>query len=49
MGLPAISIGAGGHGGGAHTTQEWFHPDGRELGLKRILLMLFLLLRDLDG
>ncbi len=49
MGLPAISIGAGGHGGGAHTPQEWFHPEGRELGLKRILLMLFLLLRDLDG
>jgi di/tripeptidase len=48
MGLPAISIGAGGHGGGAHTPQEWFHPDGRELGLKRILLMLFLLLRDQD-
>jgi acetylornithine deacetylase/succinyl-diaminopimelate desuccinylase-like protein len=49
MGLPAISIGAGGHGGGAHTPQEWFHPDGRELGLKRILLTLLLLLRDLDG
>jgi tripeptide aminopeptidase len=49
MGLPAISIGAGGHGGGAHTPLEWFHSDGRELGLKRILLMLFLLLRDLDG
>jgi acetylornithine deacetylase/succinyl-diaminopimelate desuccinylase-like protein len=48
MGLPAISIGAGGHGGGAHTPQEWFHPDGRELGLKRILLTLFLLLRDQD-
>ena len=38
LGLPAISIGAGGHGGGAHTPQEWFHPDGRELGLKRVLL-----------
>src|SRR5580704_10203618 len=49
MGLPAISIGAGGHGGGAHTPQEWFHPEGRELGLKRILLTLCLLLRDLDG
>jgi tripeptide aminopeptidase len=49
MGLPAISIGAGGHGGGAHTPQEWFHPEGRELGLKRILLMLSVLLRDLDG
>jgi acetylornithine deacetylase/succinyl-diaminopimelate desuccinylase-like protein len=49
MGLPAISIGAGGHGGGAHTPQEWFHPDGRELGLKRILLTLALLVRDLGG
>jgi tripeptide aminopeptidase len=49
MGLPAISIGAGGHGGGAHTPQEWFHPEGRELGLKRIMLTLSLLLRDLES
>jgi acetylornithine deacetylase/succinyl-diaminopimelate desuccinylase-like protein len=49
MGLAAASIGAGGHGGGAHTPQEWFHPEGRELGLKRILLTLALLLRDLDA
>ena len=34
LGLPAISIGAGGKGGGAHTPNEWFHPDGRETGLK---------------
>jgi tripeptide aminopeptidase len=47
MGLAAISIGCGGQGGGAHTPQEWFHPEGRELGLKRILLTLALLLRDL--
>ncbi len=40
MGLPAVSIGAGGQGGGAHTTQEWYQPDGRELGLRRILLVL---------
>ncbi|MGA8028508.1 MAG: M20/M25/M40 family metallo-hydrolase, partial [Bryobacteraceae bacterium] len=40
MGLPAISIGAGGQGGGAHTNQEWYQPDGRELGLWRILLAL---------
>lgn len=46
LGIPAISIGAGGQGGGAHTTQEWFRPEGRDLGLKRILLMLCLLLRD---
>lgn len=49
MGLPAISIGAGGQGGGAHTPQEWFYPDGRELGLRRILLTLVLLLRELAG
>jgi hypothetical protein len=46
MGLQAISIGAGGHGGGAHTAAEWFHPDGRDLALKRILLTLALLMRD---
>lgn len=40
MGLPAIAIGAGGQGGGAHTNQEWYQPDGRELGLRRILLVL---------
>ena len=44
LGLPAISIGAGGQGGGAHTPNEWFHPDGREAGLRRILLTLFSLL-----
>ena len=46
LGIPAIAIGAGGIGGGAHTTQEWFRPEGRDLGLKRILLLLLLLLRD---
>jgi len=46
MGLPAVAIGAGGQGGGAHTPTEWFHPDGRDLGLKRILLTLALLLRE---
>jgi di/tripeptidase len=44
LGLPAVSIGAGGQGGGAHTQAEWFQPDGRELGLRRILLVLCLLL-----
>lgn len=46
MNLPAISIGAGGQGGGAHTPAEWFHPEGRETGLKRVLLLLLLLLSD---
>jgi tripeptide aminopeptidase len=44
LGLPAVSIGAGGLGGGAHTMGEWFQADGRELGLRRILLVLCLLL-----
>jgi acetylornithine deacetylase/succinyl-diaminopimelate desuccinylase-like protein len=46
LGIPALSIGAGGQGGGAHTPGEWYHPDGRDLGLKRILLTLAMLLRD---
>jgi len=44
MGIDAVSIGAGGSGGGAHTPEEWFDPEGRELGLQRILLTLGLLL-----
>lgn len=46
LGIPALSIGAGGQGGGAHTLQEWFNPEGRDLGLKRILLILALLLQN---
>jgi tripeptide aminopeptidase len=46
IGIPAVAIGAGGLGGGAHTSQEWFRPDGRDLGLKRILLALLLLMRN---
>ncbi len=46
MGLPAISIGAGGQGGGAHTSQEWYQPEGRELGLRRILLVLAALFEE---
>jgi len=47
LGMHAVSIGAGGQGGGAHTPAEWYHPEGREIALKRILLTLFLLIRDL--
>jgi tripeptide aminopeptidase len=43
LGLEAIAIGGGGTGGGAHTLQEWFDGNGRELGLKRILLTLLAL------
>jgi len=38
LGIDAISIGAGGIGGGAHSMQEWYDASGREAGLKRVLL-----------
>jgi len=44
LGLQAVSIGAGGQGGGAHTAAEWYQPEGRDLGLRRVLLALCLLL-----
>jgi tripeptide aminopeptidase len=43
MGREAIAIGGGGSGGGAHTLQEWFDCNGREVGLKRILLTMMAL------
>jgi len=43
LGREAVAIGGGGSGGGAHTLQEWFDCNGRELGLKRILLTLLAL------
>jgi len=45
LGLPAVSIGAGGQGGGAHTPTEWYHPENRDLALRRVLLTLAHLLR----
>ncbi len=48
LGLPAVSIGAGGQGGGAHTREEWYQPDGREQGLRRILLVLASLFEGLQ-
>jgi acetylornithine deacetylase/succinyl-diaminopimelate desuccinylase-like protein len=49
LGFPAIAIGAGGVGGGAHTTNEWYRHEGRDLGLKRIFLTLLLLMRHGGG
>ena len=40
LGIDAISIGGGGNGGGAHSLQEWYESDGREIGLQRVLLTL---------
>jgi acetylornithine deacetylase/succinyl-diaminopimelate desuccinylase-like protein len=39
QGVPALSMGAGGDGGGAHTRQEWYSDKNRETGLKRVLLL----------
>jgi tripeptide aminopeptidase len=43
LGVPALSLGAGGEGGGIHTRGEWYDARGRELGLRRILLLLLAL------
>jgi acetylornithine deacetylase/succinyl-diaminopimelate desuccinylase-like protein len=39
LGVPALSMGAGGDGGGAHTVAEWYSAKNRELGLRRVLLL----------
>ena len=39
LGVPALSMGAGGEGGDAHTLHEWYSPKNRELALKRVLLL----------
>jgi acetylornithine deacetylase/succinyl-diaminopimelate desuccinylase-like protein len=43
LGKEAIALGGGGSGGAAHTLREWFDCEGRESGLKRILLTLLAL------
>jgi tripeptide aminopeptidase len=44
LGVPAVSLGAGGEGGGAHTRGEWYSAINRELGLRRILLLVLAML-----
>ncbi len=39
LGIPSLSIGAGGDGGDAHTLREWYSARDRDLGLKRVLLL----------
>lgn len=39
MGVQALSMGAGGEGGGAHTLAEWYSCRDREAGLRRVLLL----------
>ncbi len=40
LGIPAITLGAGGTSGNTHTLDEWYDPHGREAGLKRALLVM---------
>ena len=40
LGIPAITLGAGGTSGSSHTLAEWFDPTDRDLGLKRALLVI---------
>jgi di/tripeptidase len=40
LGIPAVAIATGGTGGGIHTLDEWYDPTGREIALRRILLLL---------
>jgi acetylornithine deacetylase/succinyl-diaminopimelate desuccinylase-like protein len=39
LGIPALSIGAGGDGGGSHTQAEWYSAKDRDAGLRRVLLL----------
>jgi acetylornithine deacetylase/succinyl-diaminopimelate desuccinylase-like protein len=39
LGVPALSMGAGGEGGGAHTLAEWYSAKDRVLGLQRVMLL----------
>jgi tripeptide aminopeptidase len=40
LGIPAVTLGAGGASGNSHTLEEWFDPRGRDAGLKRGLLVM---------
>jgi acetylornithine deacetylase/succinyl-diaminopimelate desuccinylase-like protein len=43
LGVPALSMGAGGTGGGIHTLGEWYDAKDRTLGLRRVLLLMLAL------
>lgn len=43
LGIPAISIGRGGDGGGTHTVHEWFEPHEAYKGPQKTLLLILAL------
>jgi tripeptide aminopeptidase len=48
LGIPAITIGGGGTGGGSHSPQEWYAPVNAWLGPQRALLTVLALV-GIDG
>jgi tripeptide aminopeptidase len=40
LGIPAVTLGAGGTSGNSHALDEWYDPRGRDAGLKRALLVI---------
>ena len=40
LGIPAVTLGAGGTSGSSHTLAEWYDPRDRDKGLKRGLLLI---------
>jgi acetylornithine deacetylase/succinyl-diaminopimelate desuccinylase-like protein len=39
LGVPAITLGVGGLSSNCHSLTEWYEPSGRELGIKRLLVL----------
>jgi len=39
LGIPAITLGVGGTSSNCHSLTEWYEPVGRELGIKRLVLL----------
>lgn len=39
MGIPAVTIGGGGQGFGAHSLDEWFRNDNGAVGVQRVMLI----------
>jgi acetylornithine deacetylase/succinyl-diaminopimelate desuccinylase-like protein len=48
LGIPAITLGVGGLSNNCHSLTEWYEPDGREVGLKRLVLLTILLAESRD-
>ena len=45
LGIPSVTIGAGGASGNCHTLAEWYDPSGNTLGVRRLVLLALLLSR----